>query len=100
MEVDESWASPPSGALGALFLLKCPVCGFDYNHFQNASYVHSNDKSGSAWMGRGDLIRLTFRAECGHHWSLCLGYHKGQIFVYAEESMDERPLFDETSHEG
>jgi hypothetical protein len=94
MNVDESWASPPAEAIGALFQLHCPLCATSYNDFGKAIQINGNDKSGSAWMGRGAVRKLGFRCESGHCWNLCFGFHKGEIFVHAEPSQDERPLFD------
>jgi hypothetical protein len=79
---DESWASPPPEALGALFLLKCPACGFNYNHILKAEEIDGED-SYRAWMGRGDMIMVKFSGECGHEWSLRIGFHKGESFIYA-----------------
>jgi hypothetical protein len=100
MKVDESWGSPPAEALGALFQLTCPVCSDDYNHFGKAVQINGNDYWGGAWMGRGAVRKLGFWCESGHYWNLCFGFHKGNVYVYAEPAEDERPLLNGTSHEG
>ena len=73
-------------------LLNCPICAssgssigpIDYQHFDKPEYNDGLDHY-KAWIGRGDLIRIPFWGECGHRWFLCVGFHKGQSFVFVEE---------------
>ena len=82
-------------------LLACPVCrNFEsidvdiFQHFSKPEYIKGFDAY-KAWIGRGDLIRIPFWGECGHCWSLCLGYHKGSSFIYWEEGdHSQNPLED------
>jgi hypothetical protein len=84
---DESWGDAPAEALGALHLLKCPVCGTNYNHHNGARLADGEDHY-RAWMGRGDLLNVSFWCEGGHYWSLRIGAHKGELFVYATHDGD------------
>lgn len=65
------------------FKLLCPLCGFDYNHFSKCEIENGNDDYDASWSGRGDLTVLKFWGECGHNWELCIGFHKGQSFIFA-----------------
>lgn len=62
----------------------CPVCGFDYVHFEQPEYRGSNDISGVAWSGRGDAIYIPMWCENDHKWNLVFGFHKGYTFTYTE----------------
>jgi hypothetical protein len=62
-------------------LVACPVCGFEYNRVVKPLDVGSGDDYG-VWKGRGDLWAMELKGECGSEWALCLGFHKGQTFVY------------------
>lgn len=68
---------------GIVDLIKCPVCGGSYSHITRSSVRESHDK-GEAWTGRGDCIELRFDGECGHIWNLCIGYHKGENYLFME----------------
>lgn len=63
--------------------INCPVCGYDFNHIAETEIRHGKD-SYQAWQGRGDLVKIFIEGECGHKWNLCLGSHKGQIFIFCE----------------
>jgi hypothetical protein len=87
LEPDDSWQSPPPEAIGGLCRLLCPACGFEYNHHNGARLIDGEDHY-RAWMGRGDLMKVGFIGECGHYWSLCIGFHKGELFLYATHDAD------------
>jgi len=61
----------------------CPVCGFDYSHQAGEITILSSDNY-RAWAGRGEVIVIPFEGECGHKWKLCIGYHKGQNYIFNE----------------
>ncbi len=63
-------------------MVKCPVCGFDYVHIHKPSYQESDDYT--AWLGRGNAVRVPMWCESGHTWELRLGFHKGQTFIAYE----------------
>ncbi len=63
-------------------LIHCPVCGFNYQHADGVTEVDGGDMYEAGWGGRGDLIRIPFWGECGHTWDLCLGFHKGDTFLF------------------
>lgn len=47
----------PDSAFGRACLLKCPICGCEYNHIMESEIVRSDD--GEAWNnGRGDCIAV------------------------------------------
>jgi len=80
-------------------ILKCPVCGFDYNHL-TAVEVRGGighiegvgtriDASGTRVFGthvnRGVAIDLEFSGECGHDYVYTLEFYKGQIQISQRE---------------
>lgn len=83
LEWDDSWNAD---------LINCPVCGcsespsspIDYQHFEKPEYIDGEDDH-KAWSGRGDLVRIPFWGECGHCWYLCIGFHKGNSFIFWKE---------------
>ena len=64
-------------------LILCPICEYTYSYAQMPEMISGNDNY-DAWFGRGDLIRIPFVGECGHGWNLCIGFHKGNSFIYVE----------------
>jgi len=63
----------------------CPICRDKNQHVIPQAFDTDGDDNGKAWDGRGDLYRIPFWGECGHNWHLCLGFHKGETFIYAEK---------------
>lgn len=59
--------------IGDASLLKCPVCGFEYNHPLRPAPQELTVE--------GSTQVVSFAGECGHSWSLCFGFHKGNTFV-------------------
>ena len=37
-----------------------------------------------AWEGRGHCIVIPIEGECGHVWNICIGFHKGQNFMFVD----------------
>jgi len=65
--------------------LVCPECGFQNVHISEVEVVHGNsDKSGQAWEGRGDALKIHCWCEDGHTWTVRFGEHKGYVFIKAE----------------
>lgn len=65
------------------WVLTCPICQFDYNHLVELKTEPGEDSYKASWEGRGDLTTLEFWCEgCGKHWKLCLGFHKGNIYIF------------------
>ena len=62
-------------------LYKCPVCNFEYVHFEAAEYFDVDDYS-APWQGRGSCLRIPMWGECGHEWYLIFGFHKGWTYQY------------------
>lgn len=68
--------------------LGCPVCGYNYVHFNDAENKYSNDDY-KAWAGRGDAIYIPMWGECGHHWVMRIGFHKGFTFIGIENATED-----------
>jgi len=64
--------------------LKCPICGFDYVHFDGEPRLDSGNDNGEAWAGRGDAVRIPLYCEEGHRWNVFYGFHKGQMYTAIE----------------
>ena len=64
--------------------LLCPKCGFDYCKVGHHYHVEGQDSYEAPWWGRGDLDVIEMESECGCHWEFCLGFHKGQTFMFAK----------------
>ena len=62
--------------------LVCPECGFEYQHFGRPEYTNGNDNHEAGWGGRGDLIVVPIEGECGSKWEFCLGFHKGDTYLF------------------
>lgn len=61
----------------------CPVCRFNYNHTHGVREIPGNDGYEAGWWGRGDLIVIDMTCENGDKWELCIGFHKGNQFIFA-----------------
>ncbi|MGE9269287.1 MAG: hypothetical protein ACQKBU_00685 [Verrucomicrobiales bacterium] len=61
----------------------CPVCKSTYNHVDPPYMVRGNDNYESGAHGRGDLSVIPLKGECGSHWEICAGFHKGQTQIFA-----------------
>ena len=76
--------APESESLGCYgtdeTTLKCPVCGYDYNHVAEPVIQPTDDYD--FWAGRGTLVSLPFWCENGHKYLLCFGFHKGNITTF------------------
>ena len=73
-----TWSGPAWGTR-----LKCPICADTYQHVTNSwQRIFGRDDYEAGWGGRGDLVILPLWGECGHTWELCLGSHKGEVFVF------------------
>ena len=67
--------------------LVCPVCGFEYCHFEKPKFKKCDDYS--AWQGRGSLITIPCYCENGHTFEICLGFHKGNTSVFTQNHKTE-----------
>ena len=63
-------------------LLLCPACEFDYVHFGAPIVEAGNDNYEASWPGRGDLLRIPCYCEDGHTFDICLGFHKGNSWMF------------------
>lgn len=76
-------ASPFGQGIGSVV---CPLCGDEYQHAGDPRTIPGNDNYEAGWPGRGDLLVIPFRGECGHRWELCFGFHKGSSHVFARSA--------------
>jgi hypothetical protein len=88
------------------YVLKCPVCGFDYTHHGNVEdFVRAQEDAPSMLRrpgsnvispttdnpsSRRDAVRIRFHCEEGHHWHLDIAQHKGQTLVTADVDDEDR----------
>ena len=72
-----------------VFHLLCPVCGYMFNHMHDVELVPGNDSYEAGWHGRGDLAVISVVGECSHAWELCVGFHKGNLMMFARKSVVE-----------
>lgn len=56
--------------------LTCPVCGHENAHLDPPK-VHE-----AGWPGHGDLVEVPVWGECAHTWSVCFGFHKGDVVSF------------------
>lgn len=61
--------------------LYCPECSSEYVHVTGASTFTVTD-DGDAWEGRGSLESIPMECEGGHAFSIRIGFHKGQSFMW------------------
>ena len=64
-------------------VIRCPQCGSEYQHFRHPILADGQDNYKAGWSGRGDLLIIPIEGECGHMWEICLGFHKGQLGIFA-----------------
>lgn len=65
----------------------CPVCGYNYTHIESKP-IFINGKDGyhaAPSMVRGDVVAIPMSCEDGHKFLMCLGFHKGQTFIWGVE---------------
>lgn len=70
----------------------CPVCKFNYNHLRTIDTEDSSDKYLASWWGRGNLLVMDMECEEGHDWQLCIGYHKGQMYMFTRDGQPTADL--------
>jgi hypothetical protein len=64
--------------------VKCPICGFNYVHFESNPFFIKGEDNYKAWIGRGDAVKIPVYCENEHHWNIVLGFHKGQMYFTHE----------------
>jgi hypothetical protein len=74
---DGNWGNAPYQ------LIQCPICGEDYHHPGTPLEEDSQDAYKAGWSGRGSLTAIPMEGECGHTWDLCVGFHKGNCYLFA-----------------
>ncbi len=83
---------------GAGQVICCPVCGFEYNHgfdndgMQSVLFIEGKDDYQAGWTGRGDLLVIQMECEEGHHWEMCVGFHKGMMHVFARQGHSKKQM--------
>lgn len=68
----------------------CPVCEFNFNHVHGIKLLDGLDSGAAGWWGRGDLIVIRMECEEFHKWELCIGFHKGNQFIFARKGWSKR----------
>lgn len=80
------------------FIVRCPVCGDDYQHHEGVrEFRRMAGEDGETVLldpGRGTIlptrsnpsprrgaVTIDFVGECGHEWTLAILQHKGQTFI-------------------
>jgi hypothetical protein len=76
---------------GSQCIVACPVCGFDYNHAGTPEVLDGEDNYATKLGPRGNVIRIPFWCEDGHHWVLLIGQHKGREFMGAVHESTDPP---------
>ncbi|SOD42389.1 hypothetical protein SAMN06298226_2728 [Nitrosovibrio sp. Nv4] len=66
--------------------LLCPVCSGSYNHMEPSYLKDGGDNYDAKWGGRGDLTVVPMWGECGSKWEVCIGFHKGESFMFTRVS--------------
>jgi hypothetical protein len=67
----------------------CPVCGYEYLHFEKPDLFSGNDNGDAGWTGRGNKISILFWCENSHAFRLCFGFHKGNTFFFLQPANEE-----------
>jgi hypothetical protein len=62
--------------------LICPVCGHENAHLGRPEFHESGDGYEAGWEGCGDLVEVPVEGECVHRWSVCFGFHKGDVLTF------------------
>jgi hypothetical protein len=93
--------------------LCCPVCDFDYNHFDLVKFIPDSDRGSGIpvvlrsargtgktnltvesksfpTFGRGGQVSVRFHCEGGHRWGITFSFHKGNMTkrVWVRETAD------------
>lgn len=61
--------------------LVCPECGFNYIHLKDPIKKDGKDDY-KAWRGRGDSIEIPMFCENDHEFTVVLGEHKGNVYLF------------------
>lgn len=56
-------------------------------HALGQPVIASGEDSYRAWDGRGDVTAVQMAGECGHNWTLCIGFHKGESFLFVSRAL-------------
>ena len=59
--------------------LNCPICGCQETH------IHGHTKVNESGPVRGEVLHIRGECEHGCLFDLCLGQHKGDTYVWAED---------------
>ena len=72
--------------------LLCPVCKYHHVHHEDrAEIIEGNDSYDAAPKNvRGSVIATPMHCESGHRFIVCMGFHKGEIHVWAVKGQNIR----------
>lgn len=73
--------------------LNCPFCGFNNVHIGRAKNLEGQDNYLAPWPGRGDLIIVPMQCESGCSFDFCIGFHKGDVSIFARKPSIFKPLW-------
>jgi len=71
-------------------VIECPLCKDGFNHIKGTTTISGDDDYKAGWWGRGDLTVISMECESGHKWELCLGKHKGNVYMFGRKSKRTR----------
>ncbi len=64
-------------------MVHCPICDYDYTRPTATALIPGKDNYKAAPFTRGDVVTVSFEGECGHHWDICIAFHKGQTMLFS-----------------
>jgi hypothetical protein len=70
----------------------CPKCGDEYVQLSEPTIIEGKDAYATKTGVRGDVIKIEGKCAGGHRFDLCLGYHKGETFIFAQTYVDAADL--------
>ena len=78
-EIEEGW-------------ILCPECGEDNVHVTKPHFMEGEDDYKAHPEVRGSVIAIGCQGECGHRFSIFLGFHKGRTKIWTEILKTNRQL--------
>jgi len=65
-------------------IVTCPECGDEYTRLIKAEMMDGDDSYKTGMGVRGDVLVVSFFAECGSEFSINYGFHKGQTLSWVD----------------
>jgi hypothetical protein len=76
--------------------IKCPVCGYEFTHFESPKEFSSDSYDAPIWGklgGRGNILIIPMWCEQDHLFIKAFGYHKGNSYEFTKEITDLEHMF-------